>query len=135
MNEPAHRSLSLSRATPLSPADELLRLNRVRKSYPTRRGEFGGALAVDDVSLALGAGELLTLLGPSGCGKTTTLRIAVGLERTNAGEVSFAGKLVDAPSRGIFVPPERRNMGMVFQSYAILPHMTVFENVAYPLRA
>jgi ABC-type Fe3+/spermidine/putrescine transport system ATPase subunit len=119
----------------LSPADELLRLNRVRKSYPTRRGEFGGALAVDDVSLALGAGEILTLLGPSGCGKTTTLRIAVGLERTDAGEVSFAGKLVDAPDRRVFVPPERRNMGMVFQSYAIWPHMTVFENVAYPLRA
>jgi len=80
-------------------------------------------------------GEILTLLGPSGCGKTTTLRLVIGLERCSAGEIGYAGRMVDSPQRRIFVPPHKRNMGMVFQSYAIWPHMTVFENVAYPMKA
>ena len=95
---------------------------------------FGAVRAVDSVSFELKRGEILTLLGPSGCGKTTTLRMSIGLERLSGGRVSYEGKLVDSPADRIFVEPEKRGMGMVFQSYAIWPHMSVFENVAYPLR-
>jgi ABC-type Fe3+/spermidine/putrescine transport system ATPase subunit len=78
-------------------------------------------------------GEVFTLLGPSGCGKTTTLRLVAGLDRPDAGEITLRGRVVASVPRRIFVAPNRRNLGMVFQSYAIWPHMTVFENVAYPL--
>jgi iron(III) transport system ATP-binding protein len=94
----------------------------------------GGVTAVGGVSFEVGHGELVTLLGPSGCGKTTTLRLIAGLETPNAGEIAFDDQVVTAAERGVFVPPERRGAGMVFQSYAIWPHMTVFGNVAYPLR-
>jgi ABC-type Fe3+/spermidine/putrescine transport system ATPase subunit len=96
---------------------------------------FTGFAAVDDVTLGLRRGEILTLLGPSGCGKTTTLRMAIGLERCTSGRILYRDAVVDAPEQRIYVPPERRDMGMVFQSYAVWPHMTVFENVAFPLRA
>jgi ABC-type Fe3+/spermidine/putrescine transport system ATPase subunit len=96
---------------------------------------FTGFAAVDGVSLSLKRGEILTLLGPSGCGKTTTLRMAVGLERCTSGRILYREIVVDAPAERLYVPPERRDMGMVFQSYAVWPHMTVFENVAFPLRA
>jgi iron(III) transport system ATP-binding protein len=86
------------------------------------------------VSLEAAEGKFLTLLGPSGCGKTTTLRMIAGLERNDAGSIRIGGRLVSSPEESVFVPPERRNIGMVFQSYAIWPHMSVFENVAYPLR-
>jgi iron(III) transport system ATP-binding protein len=76
----------------------------------------------------------VTLLGPSGCGKTTTLRMVAGLERASAGRISIGDRPVSDPGAGVFVPPEDRGLGVVFQSYAIWPHMTVFENVAYPLR-
>src|SRR5512145_3148663 len=95
---------------------------------------FGRLTAVDDVSFKVEQGEVVTLLGPSGCGKTTTLRMVAGFEKPNAGEVEIAGRVVVATNRRINVPPERRDIGMVFQSYAIWPHMTVFENVAFPLR-
>ncbi len=95
---------------------------------------FGSFQAVDDLSLEAPEGKILTLLGPSGCGKSTTLRCLAGLERPDAGEIRFNGEVVFSKAQGIFVPPERRKIGMVFQSYAIWPHMTVFENVAYPLR-
>src|ERR1700704_6521339 len=95
---------------------------------------FGKLTAVDDVSFKVEQGEVVTLLGPSGCGKTTTLRMVAGFEKPNAGEVEIAGRVVVATDRHINVPPEKRDIGMVFQSYAIWPHMTVFENVAYPLR-
>jgi iron(III) transport system ATP-binding protein len=95
---------------------------------------FGAVRAVDGVSFELKRGEILTLLGPSGCGKTTTLRMSIGLERLTGGRVSYEGKLVDSPADKIFIEPEKRGMGMVFQSYAIWPHMSVLENVAYPLR-
>jgi iron(III) transport system ATP-binding protein len=95
---------------------------------------FGSFRAVDDLSLEAPEGKILTLLGPSGCGKSTTLRCLAGLERPDAGEIRFNGEVVFSKAQGIFVPPERRQIGMVFQSYAIWPHMTVFENVAYPLR-
>jgi iron(III) transport system ATP-binding protein len=90
--------------------------------------------AVDDVSFDVADGELLVLLGPSGCGKTTTLRMIAGLEEPDAGEIFLGERLVSSAQRNVFTPTEKRNIGMVFQSYAIWPHMTVFDNVAYPLR-
>jgi iron(III) transport system ATP-binding protein len=95
---------------------------------------FGGTVAVDHFSLAVAPGEFVTLLGPSGCGKTTTLRMVAGFERNSGGRILIGGTVASDPSAGVFVPPERRQLGIVFQSYAIWPHMTVFENVAYPLR-
>lgn len=95
---------------------------------------FGAHAAVDGVSFELRKGEVLTLLGPSGCGKTTTLRMAIGLERISGGRVLYGNRVLDAPAEKVFVSPEDRDMGMVFQSYAIWPHMSVFENVAFPLR-
>ncbi|MGW8182325.1 MAG: ABC transporter ATP-binding protein [Burkholderiales bacterium] len=95
---------------------------------------FGEEVAVREVNLAVGQGEFVTLLGPSGCGKTTTLRCIAGLERPDAGEIRIDGQVVTAPGRGIHLDPENRNIGMVFQSYAVWPHMTVFDNVAYGLR-
>src|SRR5690242_21915916 len=95
---------------------------------------FGQFLAVNGVDLRVNEGEFVTLLGPSGCGKTTTLRMVAGLEQNTGGRISIDNDIVSDAARGIFVPSERRRLGMVFQSYAIWPHMTVFENVAYPLR-
>src|SRR6201995_706634 len=93
-----------------------------------------GRPAIDGVSFALPAGEIVVLLGPSGCGKTTTLRCVAGLEHPTGGEISIAGRVVSAPARGILVPPRARDLGMVFQSYAVWPHMTVRQNVVYPLK-
>src|SRR4051812_33982246 len=90
--------------------------------------------AIDGVSLNVEAGKLFPLLGPSGCGKTTTLRFLAGLERPDAGRIIIDDKVVFDSEKRIFVPPSERALGMVFQSYAIWPHMTVFENVAFPLR-
>jgi iron(III) transport system ATP-binding protein len=95
---------------------------------------FAAETAVRDVSLAVARGEFVTLLGPSGCGKTTTLRCIAGLERPDAGEIRIGADVVASAARGIFLNPEDRNIGMVFQSYAVWPHMTVFDNVAYGLR-
>ena len=95
---------------------------------------FGAERAVRDVSLAVAQGEFVTLLGPSGCGKTTTLRCIAGLERPDSGEIRIDQQVVAAPERGIHFDPEARDIGMVFQSYAVWPHMTVFDNVAYGLR-
>ena len=95
---------------------------------------FGAVRAVDGVSFSIQSGEIFTLLGPSGCGKTTTLRLVAGLEEPDDGEILLNGIPVAAPRRNVFVAPDKRQMGMVFQSYAIWPHLTVFENVAFPLR-
>ncbi|GAC1315100.1 MAG: ABC transporter ATP-binding protein [Chloroflexota bacterium] len=95
---------------------------------------YGSLRAVDGLSLDVRRGEIVTLLGPSGCGKTTTLRMIIGLERCDRGEIVYDGRVLDAPFRRTFVPTHKREMGMVFQSYAIWPHMTVFDNVAYPLK-
>ena len=92
---------------------------------------FGGVVAVDDVSLALASGEFVSLLGPSGCGKTTTLRMIAGLLEPTSGTITMDGQVISAP--GTSLPPERRNMSMIFQSYAIWPNMTVAENVAFGL--
>src|SRR5436853_7164805 len=89
--------------------------------------------AAQDVSFEVPEGKLFTLLGPSGCGKTTTLRSIAGLEKPTSGEIEVGGRLVYSSGKGIFVAPNKRNFGMVFQSYAIWPHMNVFQNVAFPL--
>lgn len=96
--------------------------------------KFDSFTAVDDMSFEVRRGEFVTLLGPSGCGKSTTLRCIAGLIRAEGGEVYIADRLVAAPASNVFVPPEQRNVGMVFQSFAVWPHMNVFENVAFPLR-
>ena len=94
----------------------------------------GDVHAVDHLDLSIQHGEFVSLLGPSGCGKTTTLRCIAGLERPTSGEISFDGSPIVSERRGIFVPAEKRHMGMVFQSYALWPHMSCFANVGYPLR-
>jgi iron(III) transport system ATP-binding protein len=97
--------------------------------------KFGKTVqAVDDVNLEINHGEILTLLGPSGCGKTTVLRCLAGLETPDAGEISVDDCVIFSSEKHINTPTEKRRMGMVFQSYAIWPHMTVFDNVAYPLK-
>src|SRR5215217_4802027 len=105
-----------------------LKVEHLRKVFSV------GRPAVDDVSFRVATGEIVVLLGPSGCGKTTTLRCIAGLEHPTGGEISIGGAVVSAPERGVLVPPRLRNIGMVFQSYAVWPHMTVRQNVAYPLR-
>ena len=91
--------------------------------------------AIDNLDLDVQAGEFLVLLGPSGCGKTTTLRCIAGLETANEGEISFGERPVFDAARGVNVPPNKRRIGMVFQSYALWPHMTVRKNIGYPLKA
>jgi iron(III) transport system ATP-binding protein len=93
---------------------------------------FAGAAAVDQLDLEIGGGEFVSLLGPSGCGKTTTLRLLAGFLQPDAGEIRVDGKAISSAS--LLVPPERRNMSMIFQSYAVWPHMTVAQNVAYGLK-
>jgi iron(III) transport system ATP-binding protein len=95
---------------------------------------YGDVPAVRGVSFSVQPGEQLTLLGPSGCGKTTTLRAIAGLEQPSAGEIRIGGAPVYSSAQGVNIPAEKRGLSMVFQSYAIWPHMTVFENVAYGLR-
>src|ERR1700720_4265053 len=93
-----------------------------------------GRPAVDGVSFTVPAGEIVVLLGPSGCGKTTTLRCVAGLEHATGGTISIGGRLVSSPHDGVMVPARQRGIGMVFQSYAVWPHMTVAQNVRYPLK-
>jgi iron(III) transport system ATP-binding protein len=94
--------------------------------------KFTEAAAVDDLHLEIGDGEFVSLLGPSGCGKTTTLRLIAGFLQPDAGEIRVGGAVVSSAS--LLVPPERRNMSMIFQSYAVWPHMTVAQNIAYGLK-
>jgi iron(III) transport system ATP-binding protein len=109
----------------------VLEVKEIRKSYFTNRGEVQ---AIRGISVRMKTGEFLTLLGPSGCGKTTTLRSVAGLETPDSGEISIDGGVVFSQAKRITVPTEKRDIGMVFQSYAIWPHMTVFDNVAFPLK-
>src|SRR5437899_1754822 len=102
-----------------------LELDKLTKRYP-------GVVSVDAIDLSVDPGEFVCLLGPSGCGKTTTLRMIAGLLEPDAGEIRVNGKLVS--SKDAIVPPEQRNMSMIFQSYAVWPHMTVRQNVAYGLK-
>ncbi|MDX1485369.1 MAG: ABC transporter ATP-binding protein [Alphaproteobacteria bacterium] len=107
-----------------------MRLSGLTKIYPG-----SSQPAVDRLSLDVRDGEIVTLLGPSGCGKTTTLRMAAGLEVPDEGDIYFGENAVVLSDRGLCLPPNKRDMGIVFQSYAIWPHMTVAENVAFPLKS
>lgn len=104
-----------------------LKLEQIVKAFPNRSGS-GVVLAVNDVSVDIQDGEFLTLLGPSGCGKTTTLRLIAGFEQPTSGRILLAGKDITAD------PPNKRDMALVFQNYALFPHMSVFDNVAYGLQ-
>src|ERR1051326_9194420 len=99
--------------------------------YPNEKGEI--VRAAQDVTFSVPEGKLFTLLGPSACGKTTTLRSIAGLEKPRVGEIAAKDRVVYSSSKAIFVTPNRRGFGMVFQSYAIWPHMNVFQNAAFPL--
>ena len=109
----------------------MLSVKSLHTEYAAANGQV--VKAAQDVSFEVPDGELFTLLGPSGCGKTTTLRSIAGLERPRVGDIAVDGKVVFSSTNGVFVAPNRRNFGMVFQSYAIWPHMNVFKNVAFPL--
>jgi iron(III) transport system ATP-binding protein len=110
----------------------MLSVRALTKLYANRFDTQAGG--VQDVSFDLPTGTFFTLLGPSGCGKTTTLRCLAGLERPDAGRIEVEDRVLFDQSQGIAVPMNHRGIGMVFQSYAIWPHMTVFENIAFPLR-
>ncbi len=109
---------------------DVLRVEGLRKTFTT---DQGGVRAVEDVTFTVEEGRFYTLLGPSGCGKTTTLRSIAGLERPEGGTIRLGETLLSG--NGHFTPPQARDVGMVFQSYAIWPHMSVFQNVAFPLDA
>jgi iron(III) transport system ATP-binding protein len=109
----------------------MLSVRGLNTEYPT---DHGPVRAARDVAFDVPEGMLFTLLGPSGCGKTTTLRSIAGLERPQSGEITLGGRTLYSSASRIFVAPSERNIGMVFQSYAIWPHMSVFENAAFPLK-
>ncbi|MDV3104862.1 ABC transporter ATP-binding protein, partial [Thermococcus waiotapuensis] len=96
--------------------------------------QFGDFTAVRDINLHIKDGEFMILLGPSGCGKTTTLRMVAGLEEPTKGQIYVGDTLVADPEKGVFVPPKDRDIAMVFQSYALYPHMSVYDNIAFPLK-
>lgn len=108
----------------------MVKVSNLRKIYITDEGTVD---AVGGVSFEVQAGECYTLLGPSGCGKSTTLRCIAGLEKADGGEITIADTVVVSTEQGVAVPTHKRPIGMVFQSYAIWPHMNVFENVAFPI--
>src|SRR3569833_1167584 len=110
----------------------MLRVTDLEKRFATRDSDVVRAL--DGVSFTVPEGALFTLLGASGCGKTTTLRSVAGLERPESGRIEIDDVVVFDGARAHFVPPNKRHLGMVFQSYAIWPHMSVFDNVAFPLK-
>jgi iron(III) transport system ATP-binding protein len=106
----------------------------IELSHITKRYPAAATSAVDGLDLTVNDGDFMCLLGPSGCGKTTTLRMIAGLEQPTAGSISVDDRVLDSVDRGVFVPPERRGMGLVFQSYALWPHMTIRQNTEYGLR-
>lgn len=107
-------------------------LSHVTKTFTTKT--LGTVTAVNDFNLTIKEGECFSFLGPSGCGKTTTLRMIAGFEDLSQGEIHLCGKPVSIKSKNLYLPPEDRGLGMVFQSFAVWPHMNIFENVAFPLR-
>src|SRR5579862_5175028 len=109
----------------------MLAVQGLNTEYPGAGGQ--SVKAAQDVGFEVPEGKLFTLLGPSGCGKTTTLRSIAGLERPKGGEIKVGGRVVFSADQSIFVAPNQRNFGMVFQSYAIWPHMNVYQNAAFPL--
>ena len=95
---------------------------------------FGSVTAVNNLNLEIEKGECFSMLGPSGCGKTTTLRMVAGFEDLTEGEIHVGGRLLSSRAKNFYLPPEKRDFGMVFQAFAVWPHMSVYENVAFPLR-
>ncbi|MGN5236465.1 MULTISPECIES: ATP-binding cassette domain-containing protein [unclassified Rhodococcus (in: high G+C Gram-positive bacteria)] len=118
--------------TAMSAGPAVVEISNLSKSFQRRDGAT--ITPVDNISLEVHAGEFVVLLGPSGCGKTTLLRCVAGLEQPDRGRIDIGGSTVFSSDRGVLTPPERRSVSVVFQSYALWPHMTVFKNVAYPLR-
>jgi len=114
----------------IMPADPIISIRGLEKTFRTNHGPVR---AVNKIDLDVAENEFVVLLGPSGCGKTTTLRCVAGLERPDGGSIEIAGVVVNSVERGTFVPPESRNIGMVFQSYAVWPHLNVYQNLALPL--
>ena len=106
---------------------EIIRIEGIAKSY-------GKHQVHKDLTLSIERGECFTLLGPSGCGKTVLLRLIAGFEVPDAGRITIDGTVVTDPAAGVQIPPDQRGLGIVFQDYAVWPHMTVFDNVAYPLK-
>ena len=107
-------------------------LRHVTKRFTTRT--MGTVTAVDDFNLEIKEGECFSFLGPSGCGKTTTLRMIAGFEDLSDGEIELCGRPVSIKAKNLYVPPEERDLGMVFQAFAVWPHMNIFDNVAFPLK-
>lgn len=107
-------------------------MDKIRVTHLSKT--YGNVIAVDNVSFSVTDKEFFSLLGPSGCGKSTTLRCVAGLEDPTAGEIQISNALVNSSSQNVNVPTEERPIGMVFQNYAVWPHMRVFDNVAYPLK-
>lgn len=126
--EPSHGASTTEHSEGL--AAPAVRLDGLSKTYPG-----SDVPAVDDLSIDVHEGEFVTLLGPSGCGKTTTLRMVAGLETADSGSIHFGDRTVVDTEKGVSLTPDKRRVGMVFQSYAIWPHMTVEQNVAFPLKA
>ena len=104
-----------------------IQLNQVTK-------RFGSVTAVDRMNLEIAHGECMAMLGPSGCGKTTTLRMVAGFEDLDDGEIRVGERIISSKAKKYYLPPEQRNFGMVFQAFAVWPHLSVYENVAFPLR-
>ena len=109
-----------------------IELKGVTKEFQTKGG--GRVVAVNDMNLKVEEGECFSFLGPSGCGKTTTLRMIAGFEDLSEGEIWLGNRPVSIRKKNLYLPPENRGLGMVFQSFAVWPHLNVFENVAFPLR-
>ena len=107
-------------------------MSYVRLVDVTKR--FGDVTAVDHLNFEIEKGSCFSMLGPSGCGKTTTLRMVAGFEDLSEGEVWVGDRLLSSPKKNHYLPPEKRNFGMVFQAFAVWPHLSVYENVAFPLR-
>src|ERR1035437_5349257 len=107
-------------------------MSYVRLNGVTKR--FGNVVAVNDLNVEIEKGECFAMLGPSGCGKTTTLRMVAGFEDLDEGEISVGETLLSSSRKKYYVPPEKRNFGMVFQAFAVWPHLNVFDNVAFPLQ-
>ena len=106
---------------------EQIKIRGIKKSY-------GKEMAVQELDLTVNPGDFLTILGPSGCGKTTMLRAIAGLEEPDEGEIQFGDRVVFSRKQGVIIPPENRNVGFIFQSYALWPHMTVEQNITLALK-